>query len=246
MITDIIIRRIFRYKITRQLFHYFNDLFIYLRYLFKFDFRNRIKKNIISKEEKFELLSRVLPSHQLRGEFSAFLKHVNNQKLNVIVEIGTADCGTHLLLSELIPGKKMMIAIDLEIRNTMTCKLFNSNGDQKFFISGSSHDNRTYNRLTKLLNNSKIDLLFIDGDHSYLGVKKDFEIYKSFVSDKGIIAFHDIVPDIFSRTGTKTNSYVGEVPKFWSEIKNNYNSLEFIESSKQDGCGIGVIHFEKT
>ena len=79
----------------------------------------------------------------------------------------------------------------------MTCKLFNSNGDQKFFISGSSHDNRTYNRLTKLLNNSKIDLLFIDGDHSYVGVKKDFEIYKSFVSDNGIIAFHDIVQHFF-------------------------------------------------
>ena len=37
----------------------------------------------------------------------------------------------------------------------------------------------------------KIDFLFIDGDHSYEGVKKDFELYSKIISDNGIIVLHD-------------------------------------------------------
>jgi len=37
----------------------------------------------------------------------------------------------------------------------------------------------------------KIDLLYIDGDHSYEGVKLDFDLYSTLLSDKGIIAIHD-------------------------------------------------------
>jgi hypothetical protein len=37
----------------------------------------------------------------------------------------------------------------------------------------------------------KIDFLFIDGDHSYEGVKKDFELYSKILSDSGVIVLHD-------------------------------------------------------
>ena len=37
----------------------------------------------------------------------------------------------------------------------------------------------------------KIDVLFIDGDHSYEGVKLDFDLYSTILSDKGIIIIHD-------------------------------------------------------
>ena len=37
----------------------------------------------------------------------------------------------------------------------------------------------------------KIDVLFIDGDHSYEGVKSDFELYSTILSEKGIIMLHD-------------------------------------------------------
>ena len=37
----------------------------------------------------------------------------------------------------------------------------------------------------------KIDILFIDGDHSYEGVKLDFDLYSTILSDKGIIMIHD-------------------------------------------------------
>jgi predicted O-methyltransferase YrrM len=39
--------------------------------------------------------------------------------------------------------------------------------------------------------NTPIGMLFLDGDHSYEGVKKDFELYSSHVVKNGWILFHD-------------------------------------------------------
>ena len=37
----------------------------------------------------------------------------------------------------------------------------------------------------------KIDYLHIDGEHSYEGVKKDFELYSTIMSENGMITIHD-------------------------------------------------------
>jgi len=37
----------------------------------------------------------------------------------------------------------------------------------------------------------KIDFLFIDGDHSYEGVKLDFDLYSTLLTENGIIMLHD-------------------------------------------------------
>ncbi|MFC1631538.1 class I SAM-dependent methyltransferase [Candidatus Omnitrophota bacterium] len=37
----------------------------------------------------------------------------------------------------------------------------------------------------------KINFLFIDGDHSYEGMKRDIEDWLPLVKDKGIVCFHD-------------------------------------------------------
>jgi predicted O-methyltransferase YrrM len=36
-----------------------------------------------------------------------------------------------------------------------------------------------------------LDLIFIDGDHSYEGVKSDWEAYKRFVQPGSVVVFHD-------------------------------------------------------
>ena len=38
-----------------------------------------------------------------------------------------------------------------------------------------------------------VDFIFIDGDHSYEGVKNDYEKYKQFLASDGHIGFHDII-----------------------------------------------------
>lgn len=40
----------------------------------------------------------------------------------------------------------------------------------------------------------QIDFLFIDGDHSYEGVKSDFDLYSKILSPKGLIVLHDTDP----------------------------------------------------
>lgn len=50
-------------------------------------------------------------------------------------------------------------------------------------------ENAFYNFFVK--EDIKIDYLHIDGDHSYRGVKKDFELYSQILSPNGIISIHD-------------------------------------------------------
>ena len=88
------------------------------------------------------------------------------------------------------------------------------------------------------MRDNKVDFLFIDADHSYEGVKKDFEIYSPLVRKGGIIAFHDIIPDYYAKRGIKPSS---GVYKFWNEIKGKYEHLEIIKDRNQDGFGIGVL-----
>ena len=58
----------------------------------------------------------------------------------------------------------------------------------------------------------------------------------------GIIGFHDIIPDFKTRYGRETPSDVGEVPRFWEEVKKEFTDIEeFIEDPEQDGFGIGII-----
>jgi len=83
------------------------------------------------------------------------------------------------------------------------------------------------------LGGEELDFLFIDGDHTYEGVRRDFEMYSPLVRGGGAVAFHDIVP------GPPEN--VGGVPKFWSEVRNRFKHLEIVKDWSQGGYGIGVL-----
>jgi predicted O-methyltransferase YrrM len=75
--------------------------------------------------------------------------------------------------------------------------------------------------------------LFIDGDHSYEGVKKDFEMYSPLVAEGGLIAFHDIA--------VHTKFTGCEVDRLWNEIKPAFRHREIIADLKQGWAGIGVV-----
>jgi hypothetical protein len=49
-----------------------------------------------------------------------------------------------------------------------------------------------------VLQDIKVDFLFIDGDHSYEGVDRDFKLYKNILNNQGIIAIHDTDPKFCS------------------------------------------------
>lgn len=72
----------------------------------------------------------------------------------------------------------------------------------------------------------KIDYLHIDGDHSYDGVKKDFELYSEIMSDNGIITIHDtdqIYHDTLILTEDSKKDFIpfDGPAKFVKELENN-------------------------
>jgi hypothetical protein len=66
------------------------------------------------------------------------------------------------------------------------------------YIEGSSFDIETITKLDTILKDRKVDILFIDGDHSYDGVKKDFDLYNKYVKEGGYIVFDDYNDTIHS------------------------------------------------
>jgi predicted O-methyltransferase YrrM len=57
------------------------------------------------------------------------------------------------------------------------------------YVQGNSQTDDTVNRLKTLTDT--IDILFIDGDHSYTGVRNDFNLYSNLVKSNGYIVFDD-------------------------------------------------------
>ena len=71
-----------------------------------------------------------------------------------------------------------------------------------------------------------IDYLHIDGDHSYEGVKKDFELYSTIMNPNGIISIHDTDSEYQSTfivtDDEKKNFHSFDGPvKFIEELRNN-------------------------
>jgi predicted O-methyltransferase YrrM len=62
-----------------------------------------------------------------------------------------------------------------------------------------------------------IDLLFIDGDHSYDGVKHDWELFSPFVRQFGSVIFHDTLWDL--RPDPKYARSDMGVPRFVEELR---------------------------
>jgi len=200
-------------------------------------------QNCQSVEDYYTFSRQVFGPHQIKSEIIRFLEFARLEKPEVVCEIGTADGGTNFLLSQSLPTVEHMIGVDLYVKKKSKLHYFSRPNQQMHFINGSSYDETTVKEVEVALDGRTIDLLFIDGDHTYKGVKQDFLSYRRFVREGGLIIFHDIVPDYLTRFGTHSGRWVGDVPRFWKEIKSYYPANEFVEHPDQDGLGIGVIRY---
>lgn len=126
-------------------------------------------------------------------EWQAYIEFIDSYFMNreikkpIVVEVGAAYNWQKEYYEKLIDCE--YIGIDIK---------------HKTDIMGDSRSPETLIKLKEKLKGRLINLLFIDGDHSYPSVKSDYEIYAPLV--KNIIALHDVI--IFKNS----------VAKFWNEL----------------------------
>jgi predicted O-methyltransferase YrrM len=130
-----------------------------------------------------------------------------DKKINY-VEIGAYAGGSSCLMMQ--RPDTTIISIDLGVpipkavvfENVINYK---SNNNYYKFIEGNSQSQTTKDKVIETLSNSrvlgytnKIDILFIDGDHSFDGVFNDFLMYEELVNVGGYIIFDDYNDKEFS------------------------------------------------
>jgi len=179
---------------------------------------------------------------QLPNEIELLLRRVRSLEPRTVVEIGTANGGTLFLLATVAHDEALLVSVDLPLgrfgggyakRRRRLYRAFGRRGQRVELLRADSHEAGTRDDVRRILGARAVDLLLIDGDHSYDGVWLDFRDYAPLVREGGLVVFHDIVP------GDEND--VGEVPRFWRELKAGTGGEEIVEDWHQGGFGLGVV-----
>ena len=180
---------------------------------------------------------------QVKEEIMALVKNLQDLSPRAVLEIGTSHGGSLYLFCMTASPEASIISVDLRGGDygggysRLRIPLYKSfaNGKQEIhLINGNSHEDSTLRNVKDILKGRPVDFLFIDGDHTYAGVKSDFEFYFQLVRGGGIIALHDIVEH------SKDKSV--EVQRFWHQIRAKYHYQEIVKDSNQGWGGIGLIY----
>ena len=180
------------------------------------------------------------------SEIEGALRYLQSERPRHVCEIGTEHGGTNLLLGHALNSVELLLGVDLYVKHAPHLRALKPKYQELHLVNGSSYAPLTIEKVARILNGRLLDVLFIDGDHRYEGVKQDFLHYRQFVRADGFILFHDIVPDKQARFHQPTTSWAGGVPLLWHRLKEFYEHQEFVQNSQQDGLGIGVLRYDSS
>ncbi len=181
---------------------------------------------------------------QRRRELVRLLELVQSKAPARICEIGTASGGTLCALARAARPDATLVTLDLSLTPERRAAFprFARDSQRIICLEGNSHNPAVRDQVRSLLSGALLDVLFIDGDHSYEGVRHDFAMYGPLVREDGLVVFHDIVSDDGQRYGSPTHAHTGGVPRFWLELKARFrHTQEIIDHPDQDGYGLGVL-----
>jgi len=102
--------------------------------------------------------------------------------------------------------------------------------NEKHFAGFSRLMRMTFDEAATYFADGTVDLLHIDGLHTYEAVKYDFETWREKLSDRAIVLFHD--------TAVRERGF--GVWQFWAEISKEFPHIEFDNSA-----GLGVLFVGK-
>jgi hypothetical protein len=92
---------------------------------------------------------------------------------------------------------------------------------------------KDFNEACAQFEEKSVDLLHIDGTHTYEAVSNDFHTWLPKMSDRGVVLFHDVNVNV-ENTGPASAKF--GVRKFFDSVKDRYPHLEF------DHCwGLGML-----
>jgi predicted O-methyltransferase YrrM len=178
---------------------------------------------------------------QVREEMLRFLALLSDPPPRSLVEIGTARGGSLFLFTRVAAADATIVTIDMPAgpfgggyprMHAPLLKSFRRDKQRIHLVRGESGSPGTFQAVRSIVGDTA-DLLFIDADHTYEGVRGDFETYAPLVRPGGLIAFHDIVDG--------PPEAVGGVPRFWKEIREQVAVEEIVADWAQGGYGIGLI-----
>ncbi len=113
-----------------------------------------------------------------------FLEHlINDNGYMSMAEIGVRDGRTTFYLLDKIPYLKIY-AVDTDIRLFYNDEVAEKYGDRLIPINGDS--------AVVAEQVPKVDIVFIDADHSYDGCRKDILLYSKRINGGGCLSGHDI------------------------------------------------------
>lgn len=182
-------------------------------------------------------------------ELAPLIGLLRRRSPRVVVEIGTARGGTFYAWCQVAEPNALIVSIDLADgpfgggyapADISAFRGYGRPEQQLHFIQDDSHAPKTRTTLEAILRGKEVDFLMIDGDHTYEGVRQDFEMYAPLVGEGNPIAFHDILPH--------PEDSLCEVDRFWNEIRSSYRHTEFIDSAgplEQQYGGIGILYWDR-
>jgi predicted O-methyltransferase YrrM len=178
---------------------------------------------------------------QVRAEISAFMETVAARRPKTALEIGTEWGGTLLLLTLAAAPDATVISIDMPTGRFGGYPRWRGAYYHRFalpsqrlhLLRANSHLLSTVQSVRAILADRPLDVLLIDGDHTYGGAKADWGMYGPLVAPDALVAFHDIVVH-----PPKTQC---EVHTLWQELKAAFAHQEIVADRAQSWGGIGLI-----
>ena len=187
------------------------------------------------------------PLNYVSGQSLAWLEHtpfalalVDAIKPRLFVELGTHWGDSYFAFCQAVAvqgGQTSCVAVDHWLGDAHSGEVGLPHYAEDIYSSLMAAHDPMYAQFSRLLRSSfddavlqfadgSIDLLHIDGLHTYEAVRHDFETWLPKLSDRAVVLFHD----------TQVHTRDFGVTKYWSELTVEYPHFEF-----EHGHGLGVL-----